>query len=101
MKEEIEKEKKDKSMDEFLYFLKYYIPLHGRLRRYVLKNQLPELQEKVIPSRLFRIRQDHLDEVDDQIKKMTRVFEKVNFKFIERQDFVDFYNFLGLVLYSL
>ena len=88
-------------MDEFLYFLKYYIPLHGKIRFYNPKEKVPELREGVIPARLLRIKPEHIEEVDNKINKMAEEFRKINFKFVIKADFVKFYNYLGLVIYSL
>lgn len=49
LKEQIERSFEDKWMDEFLYFLKHYIPHHGRLRRLLVDDKRIKAKTLCVP----------------------------------------------------
>ena len=98
---EIISKMKDKDVDQFIFFLRNYIPIHGKIKNISMRKTKKTMSGIGIPKHLILIKPNQIEKIDEIIKKKQKIFDRVNFSFRNKQEMVDFYNFLKLVVYSL
>lgn len=98
---EIISKMKDKDVDQFIFFLKNYIPIHGKIKNISMRKSKKIMSGNGIPKNLILVKANEIEKIDEIVKKRQKMFDRINFSFRNKLELIDFYNFLKLVAYSI
>jgi hypothetical protein len=94
---EIMSKLKDKDIEQFIFFLKNYIPVHGKIRHINMSKTKKIVFGAGIPNNMIFIKEGAIEKMDQILQKKQKMFDRINFKFRNKQEVLDFYNYLQLV----